>query len=1134
MKVRNPKGGNLTGAARAEARSGYKVAMAKRRLLRLAVLSLIGLSAAMLTTAAAGGAPPQPAAGSGGAAVSYLRLPLSFEANRGQTDAQVKFLARGPGYTLFLTSQEAVLALGGSAARGPKAAVVRLELRGAEPQARVLGERELGGRSNYFVGNDPRRWQREIPTYGQVRYEGVYPGVDLVYYGRQGELEYDFVVRPGAEARAIGLEVVGAAALRLEASGDLVMATEGGEVRLHRPVAYQRVRERRCPVEARYVLRGKRGVGLQVGEYDRRLPLVIDPVLSYATYLGGSGGDVAYGIAVDSSGDAYITGITNSSDFPTQGAEQTAAGGSGDAFITKLNATGDALVYSTYLGGNGADTANGIVVAAGDAYVVGTTTSTNFPTTQGVFQSTYGGEGDAFIVHLNSTGNALVYSSYLGGHGSDYGQAIALDGAGNAYVTGSTQSTDFPVANALQPTKAGGSDAFVAKVNFSGTQIVYSTYLGGTQADVGQAIKVDSSGNAVVTGYTFSSDFPIENPYQGATAGQPDAFVSKLNADGSALVFSSYLGGSGDDRGLGVALDASGNVYVAGVTQSTDFPTTVGAWQGTNHGGRDAFVSKLGPTGANLLYSTLLGGTGADQASAIAVNSSSGLVTVTGFTQSSDFPTYTPVQAILGISGGSFCGPNPCADAFVTQIAPSGSTLSFSTYLGGSGADFGQAVALDSAGVPYVTGSTASTNFPAIAGAYQASLKGVAGNTFVAKIDPANQPGIAIVPASLSFGNQALSVRSAAQTVSIINAGSAPLTISGITPSGDFLETDDCVGTLSGGGGYCTISVTFTPTELGSATEEISIDDNAPDSPHTITVTGTGVAASTAVTVSPTSLSFGDILVGSVSDSQPVTITNTGTSTLNITDIRTSSNDYVQTNTCGATLNVLNVGESCKVSVSFQPLGSGTRNGVLSISSNASGSPHNVVLSGTGDAVFSLASTTPAKTIVVGSSSTTFSISASAPSNFTGNITLACSSGLTCSFDPSSILPGQSSTLTLSNLSASTTNPLNFKVNGTSGSQTATLPLTLLLSDFSVSASPALQTIVSGGAAEYTVLVTPLYGFDSEVTLSCDNLPAQAKCKFSPSSVTPSGSPASVSLTITTPSGRLRSAEAGCRSCWGF
>jgi hypothetical protein len=497
---------------------------------------------------------------------------------------------------------------------------------------------------------------------------------------------------------------------------------------------------------------------------------------------------------------------------------------------------------------------------------------------------------------------------------------------------------------------------------------------------------------------------------------------------------------------------------------------------------------------------------------------SAGNAFVTGFTQSSDFPTAAPVQSVLGISGGSACGSTVCADAFVTQLNPSGGGITYSTYLGGSGADFGQAIVLGSTGDPYIAGSTASTNFPVIAGSYQSALAGVAGNAFMAKIDSANSPAMALAPAKLNFGDQALSVRSPARTVTLINAGSAPLQITAITsPTADFTETDDCIGTVSAGGGSCTINVTYTPSALGAVTDTFSLTDNAAGSPHTITVTGTGVAAATAVTVAPTSISFGNQNVGTVSAPQTVTITNTGTATLNITQI-TVGGDFVQTNTCAAKLNVLNVGESCTVSVVFQPTASGARTGGLSIADNASGSPQSVTLSGTGIALFAMTSPAPTSTVVIGSTTATFTVSATAPSNFTGNITPSCSNigTATCTFNPTTIFVGQQSTLTISNLTATTTNPLNFTLNGTSGSQTATLPMTLLLADYTLTVSPALNTIVAGQPAGYTVLVTPLYGFSQAVQLSCTNLPSGSTCGFSQGSVTPHGSPASVTMTVTT------------------
>lgn len=1125
-----------------------------KRLLAQLSLALVGLAAPLL--ASGGSAVPSPAGAAppGGPIAEYARLPLSFELNQGQTDRRVKFLARGEGYTLFLAQDEAVLVFeqtltppkGHSVARR-NPGVVRLKLVGAGQEVRVSGVEESPAKSNYFIGNDPRRWRTAVPNYAKVRYSELYPGVDLVYYGHQGRLEYDFELGPSRDVSRIRLGIEGTHQVEVDRKGDLVLRAGDGEVRFEQPVAYQMTEGRRRNVQARYVL-GKRGeVGFKVGEYDHRLPLIIDPVLAYATYVGGTGGDVAYGVAVDSSGNTYIAGVTNSTDFPvTTGVVQGSNSGNGDAFVVKINSAAEQssttpkLVYSTYLGGQGSDVAAALAVdATGDVFITGSTNSSNFPIaptgTTPPFQNTYGGNGDAFVAELSSTGANLLYSSYLGGQGADFGQGIAVDGQGQAYVVGSTTSNDLATVSPFQQTSGGGQDAFVAKVNFGGTQLLYSTYLGGAGADVGQAIAVNSAGNAYVTGYTFSANFPTLNPYQSAIKGATNAFVTELDPAGSSLVFSTYLGGDGNDRAFGIALDSGGNVYVTGESTSStySFPTTSAALQSTNHGASDAFVSKLNPGGTNLVYSTLLGGSDVDQANAIAVDSS-GDAFVTGFTRSSDFPTQSAVQGNLGISGGSTCGSSVCADAFVGELNPSGSVLTYSTYLGGSGLDIGQAIALDSSGDAFVAGSTASTNFPAIYNASQSGLASVAGNAFAAEITAANNPGVALVPQTLDFGNQPEGVASPAKTVQLINEGTAPLTISTITFSVSyFAESDNCVGTVPASGGTCTISVTYTPTSVGaSAPETISINDNAPISTQLINLKGSGVAAATAVTLAPTSLSFGNQNVGTVSAPQTLTITNTGTSTLTITPPISISANFAQTNTCNATNYVLNVGQSCTVSVSFQPTASGALNGSVSIADNASGSPQSVALSGTGLAIFSLSSPSPTTTISVGSttgcpsgltaSCATFKISAAAPSSFTGNITLSCgSSALTCSFNPgnpANVLPGQTSTLTLSGLTASTVNPLNFTVNGTSGSQTATLNLTVLMADFSLSASPALDTIVSGAPAPYTILVTPSNGFNQQVNLSCNTngLPPGATCTFSQSSVTPSGSPASVTLTVNT------------------
>ncbi len=1075
-------------------------------------------------------------------ASQYARLPLSFEPNQGQTDARVRFLTHGQGYSLFLTDDEAVLSLKAGAKNGSEMpsggevsatgqTVLRMQLLGARSGVGIEGMEELRGKSNYFIGNDPGKWRTDIPTYGRVKYTGVYRGVDLVYYGKQGQLEYDFVVKPGADARELRLGIEGAKRVRINEAGDLVLETASGEVVLRRPEAYQGSGSKRHSVKVSYVRR--RGeIGFEVGKYRRDRTLTIDPYLIYSTYLGGSGGDVGYGVGVDSAGNTYVAGETNSTDFPTDSPYQSSSGGNGDAFISKFNPGGGTLAYSTYLGGSGADSANALAVdPKGDAFVTGQTTSSNFPispksspsspTTVEPFQPSYAGNGDAFVAELPSTGDALTYSSYLGGSGADFGQGIAFDASGNAYVTGSTQSPDFPIpvgTTPFQATLAGSSDAFVTKVNFSGTALLYSTYLGGSEADTGQGIQVDSTGNAYVAGYTFSTNFPTMNPIQNANAGNADIFVSELNPTGSALVFSTYYGGNEQDRAFGIALDSSANIYVAGNTLSSDFPTTTGVFQPSSMyaGNGDAFAFKLNSGGTSVSYSTLIGGSGVDQANGIVVDTK-GDAAVVGYTSSSNFPTVSPFQSILGLSEGSSCGSTPCADAFVTQLNPTGSQALMSSFLGGSGADFGEGIAIDSTGDLYVTGSTSSTNFPVIAGDYQGDLGGVAGNAFVTEINSANDPAIVLSPATVNFGSEAVSVASSVQTVTVYNLGTAPLSISEIEePSSDFTDSNNCIGTVAPSGGSCTINVTFTPGATGAVTDEFTISDNAANSPHTLTVTGTGVTQATSVTVAPTTLTFSNTQVSSVSKPQTVTITNTGTSTLDINGI-TISGDFTETNNCAALFDVLNVGQSCSVSVVFAPTASGSRTGTLTISDNASGSPQGVALSGDGLALFSLSSSNATISTIIGSTTANYTVGASAVSGFTGQISLSCPTTLTCTFTPTAIFAGQTSALQISGLSSSTPNPFNFTVTGTSGAQTATVNLTLLLQSFSLSGTPALDTVVAGAPAMYTILLTPLYGFSSQVNLTCSGLPSGAFCNFSNASPTPNGSaPSMVALTITT------------------
>jgi len=552
---------------------------------------------------------------------SFLSVPLSFEANEGQTDSQVKFLSRGPGYGLFLTPTKAVLALRKAKATGTKqpeldtdsmpseSAVLRMRLVGANPSPELSGETALPGKVNYFKGNDPTKWRSNVPTYAQARYENVYPGIDLIYYGNQQQLEYDFVVAPGQDPASITMAFEGMERLELEASGDLVLQTSGGEIRQRKPVIYQEVAGERQAIDGSYLLKPDDQVSFQVAAYDATKPLIIDPILVFSTYLGGSGGDAGMGIAVDGAGQVYVTGSTGSTDFPTMNAFQPTWAGSEDAFVAQLSPDGTALNFSTYLGGNGFDGGRGIAVdGAGLVSVTGSTRSTDFPTANAL-QPALAGDSDAFVARLTADGATLVYSTYLGGSRGDQGSGIAVDGAGQAAVTGITRSTDFPTQNAFQPAFGGFFDAFVAKLAADGTTLVYSTFLGGSSGDLGSGIAVDGAGQAAVTGTTDSTDFPTANAFQPAFGGGfTDAFVTMLTADGTAMAYSTYLGGSTDtdspfgftEGGFGIAVDGAGQLAVTGLTGSTDFPTQ-NALRPTYGGGvSDAFVAKIDPLRENL------------------------------------------------------------------------------------------------------------------------------------------------------------------------------------------------------------------------------------------------------------------------------------------------------------------------------------------------------------------------------------------------------------------------------------------------------------------------------------------------------------------------------------------------------
>jgi hypothetical protein len=574
------------------------------------------------------------------------------------------------------------------------------------------------GSVNYLVGSHPDQWRIGVPLFGKIIYSDVYSGIDLIYSGSQNQLRYDFVVAPGASWRSIRLEFTGAKAIEIDKNGDLKLQISWGWLRHRRPRVYQQVATGRRNVAGHFVLKGKRQVGFELGAYDPGLPLVIDPTLVYSSYLGGSAADYGYAVAVDNSGSAYTVGETWSANFPLLNPMQSVQAGDTDIFVTKWNAAGSGILYSTYIGGSNRDVPLSIAVdAAGNAYITGFTYSADFPTTKSALRTVFSGQSKAFVCKLNPSGNGLVYSTFLGGSGSDYASGIAVDSTGQAYVSGYTASVDFPVSsNAFQSLYGGGDfDGFFARLNAAGSQLVYATYLGGIGDDTAFAVALDPAGNIYLTGQTQSSNFPMVQAVQ-TTFSEGDAFVVKMNA-ASQVLYSTYLGGTGLSTGTGIAADAAGNAYVAGYTTAPDFPVSSSAYQASNHGSYDTFVAVLSADGSAILNATYFGGSGAENTSGIALDSS-GDVFVAGSTNSTDLPLQAPVQASYGGGG----------DAFVAEFNNQLSSLLFSTYFGGAESETGAGIAVDSSGNAYLTGTTDSggstLSIPVTTGAFQTLWQG--------------------------------------------------------------------------------------------------------------------------------------------------------------------------------------------------------------------------------------------------------------------------------------------------------------------------------------------------------------------------------------------------------------------------
>ena len=1038
---------------------------------------------------------------------AHLTSPLRFEENEGQTARDVRFVSHGAGYELFLTPQEAVLALHPKRAldlspmhrvayfralrearKAERTSVLRMRLANVNPATKISGLDPLPGRVDYFLGNDPANWRTNIPSYARVKYSDVYPGVDLVFYGNQRRLEYDFIVAPGADPSTISLNVEGARKLRVSAHGDLLASMAGGEVELQKPLVYQRIHGERREIAGSYTIAANHRVTFRVASYDHSQPLVVDPVLIYSTYLGGEADDMASAIAVDSLGDAVVAGTTQSLHFPTTSGAFTqsplATAGAGVVFVTKMDPTGGHELYSSYVGGTNGDHGLGVALdSSGKIYVTGATFSTDFPTTTNALKpgpNAGNANGTSFVFKIDPTisgSGSLVYSSYLGGTQSsitEIGNAIATDTTGAVYVTGLTASqpgtalANFPItaSTAFEATPDPANTAgtgFLTKLDTTqsgAASLIYSTYLGGNgvnQATLGFGdaafgVAEDSAGNTYLAGTTTSTNFPTTTTafqqHAPVSIAAGSAFVSRLDTTKSgaaSLLYSTYLGGDSLDFATAIAIGPSNVVYVTGSTDSLLFPTTAGAFQTTGNTNGAVFISLVDTTmtgSTSLKYSTFLGGSETASGFAIATDTA-GDAYIAGGAQGNDFP----------VTKGAFQlapAPNSQGEGFVTKLNPAGTgaaDLVYSTYFGGSGAgtnsDEINAIAVNSLTKNgYITGVTFSTaaTFPVFPnpGAFQTALNGTS-DAFIAELT--FQPTLTVSPLTLTFGPQLVGTPTAAQMVTLTNNNTTAvaftsLAISGGSPAAantDFTTPTNTCGTSIAAGASCTISVVFTPSVAAVETANLIVTDGDSTSPQTVTLTGTGTnSTGGALTVAPTTLAFGNQPVGTPTAAKMVTLTNSTSAAIAFTSALVSggaptaaNTDFTSTNTCGTSIAA---NASCTVSVIFKPSVAAAETANLVLTDAVSTSPQTVTLSGTG---------------------------------------------------------------------TSTTTP-----------------------NFTLAASPATLSVPQGMSGTFKVTVTPTGGFKQAVALACTGLPANSTCTAAPTSVTPTDgvTPVSAMVTVATTS----------------
>ncbi len=1000
---------------------------------------------------------------------SLQNLPLSFERNEGQADTAVQYLARGGNFTLFLKPAEATLAL----PRRPSASftlkkrplsntvdLLNLQLRGSNGDVEIKPLDPLIGKVNYLGKKYPHGGLTNISTFAKIEYENVYPGINLAYRGTQRQLEYDFIVAPGADPQAIRMHFSGAKSLHLDSAGDLLVKTAAEELIEHRPVIYQWGDKGREEIIGNYRLDAKKEVQFAVGRYDHSRALIIDPTIMYASFfspLGSSNTDddvtVTNGVTVDSMGEAYVTGSTGTNlneGAANQACELTTGFVEcGYAFVTKFNASGTATIYQTLI----AD-ASGKAIAvdsAGNVYVAGSAAPGFVATSSGFQQSSGGGTctggqsppgtlscSDAFVAVLDTIGSTTTYATYLGGNGNDSAAGVAVDSMGAIYITGQAGGTNFPTTSGAFQTSfnsANGAGAtFVAKIDPTKTgaaSLIYSTLIGGGEGsgsasggnaneasdeDMGTGIGVDASGAAYVTGITYNSDLATSGAFQSTQPEAQSPYVAKLNSSGTSLEWATYLGGSNTsgcpgDVATGIAVDSSGNSYVTGQATTSDFPVTPGAFQARLNSSADAFVAKLNSTGTGLIYSTLLGGSVrgeiaghtltpqirkaylrgslfhrlvrsygnaataaspgclAQGAAAITIDSS-GNAFITGFSDTGDFPIGN--VSLKPMSSGE--------EPFIAEINPTGQSLIFSTYFFGQ---FLTGIALDGSGGIYVSGDGGDPNL--------ANVPGIQSDSpiFAAKVDlDVPGPAVLLVPQSLSFGTVATGTSSPPQTAILKNVGNGPLDIANVTISGGVTQTNNCSASLSAGA-----SCTFNVVNTGSP-GQIAVTDNAADSPQVLSIFE-GESNSLA-SLSASSLSFGNQAVGVTSAAQVITLASIGNANLDISSI-TASGDFAETNNCGT---ALAVSTTCQINVTFTPTSAASASGTLVVTDNSSNSAtQKVALSGSGGSVPLTVTTNSSSETITAGQTATYMLQISAAAGFNGSATISCSgapSGATC------------------------------------------------------------------------------------------------------------------------------------------